>query len=40
MLACVGYLKRVADQLEAAANAKRDGKLVVLHGTQMFEDSI
>jgi benzoyl-CoA reductase/2-hydroxyglutaryl-CoA dehydratase subunit BcrC/BadD/HgdB len=31
----VGYLQLVADYVEAVANAKRDGKLVVMHGTQM-----
>src|SRR5512136_379692 len=31
----VGYLQLVADYVEAVVNAKRDGKLVVIHGTQM-----
>ena len=31
----VGYLQVVTDYVEAVVNAKRDGKLVVIHGTQM-----
>jgi hypothetical protein len=31
----VGYLQPVADYIDAAVNAKKDGKLVVIHGTQM-----
>ena len=31
----VGYLQLVADYIDAVVNAKRDGKLVVVHGTQM-----
>src|SRR5512136_842748 len=31
----VGYLKLVSDYIDAVVNAKRDGKLVVIHGTQM-----
>jgi benzoyl-CoA reductase/2-hydroxyglutaryl-CoA dehydratase subunit BcrC/BadD/HgdB len=31
----VGYLQVVTDYVEAVVNAKRDGKLVVVHGTQM-----
>ena len=31
----VGYLQLVADYVEAVVNAKQDGKLVVIHGTQM-----
>src|SRR5512137_900438 len=35
MKAGVGYLQLVSDYVDAVANAKRDGKLVVIHGTQM-----
>jgi len=35
MRAGVGYLQLVADYLEAAVNAKKDGKLLVFHGTQI-----
>src|SRR5512139_416186 len=31
----VGYLQLVADYIDAVVTAKRDGKLVVIHGTQM-----
>src|SRR5512136_3397739 len=31
----VGYLQLVSDYIDAVVNAKRDGKLVVIHGTQM-----
>lgn len=31
----VGYLQLVTDYVEAMVNAKKDGKLVVIHGTQM-----
>jgi benzoyl-CoA reductase/2-hydroxyglutaryl-CoA dehydratase subunit BcrC/BadD/HgdB len=31
----VGYLQLVADYIDAVVNAKKDGKLVVIHGTQM-----
>src|SRR5512139_2563320 len=31
----VGYLQLVTDYVEAVVNAKKDGKLVVVHGTQM-----
>jgi len=31
----VGYLKLVEDYVQAIADAPKDGKLVVLHGTQM-----
>jgi benzoyl-CoA reductase/2-hydroxyglutaryl-CoA dehydratase subunit BcrC/BadD/HgdB len=35
MKAGVGYLQLVTDYVEAVVNAKKDGKLVVIHGTQM-----
>jgi benzoyl-CoA reductase/2-hydroxyglutaryl-CoA dehydratase subunit BcrC/BadD/HgdB len=35
MKAGVGYMELVADYVDAVVNAKRDGKLVVVHGTQM-----
>jgi benzoyl-CoA reductase/2-hydroxyglutaryl-CoA dehydratase subunit BcrC/BadD/HgdB len=31
----VGYLELVSDYVDAVVNARRDGKLVVVHGTQM-----
>lgn len=31
----VGYMELVSDYVDAVVNAKRDGKLVVVHGTQM-----
>jgi benzoyl-CoA reductase/2-hydroxyglutaryl-CoA dehydratase subunit BcrC/BadD/HgdB len=31
----VGYMKLVSDYVDAVVNAKRDGKKVVVHGTQM-----
>jgi benzoyl-CoA reductase/2-hydroxyglutaryl-CoA dehydratase subunit BcrC/BadD/HgdB len=31
----VAYLKMVSDYVDAVVNARRDGKLVVIHGTQM-----